>query len=442
MGIENAVFYRLVSYIAGSQVADGKWGYKYGSPGYKEAERIFKNKYHLISLDQFKDEIVLSWCAESAKRKRIQMSAANVLGKEAIDEDHRSLLTRITKRIKEQNRANNLSGIPEEVIDRESEMNKLITVIDNAFNEIIRTAKNRETDLHFSIDEIEGIVSALDEVEQLHGTLDDGSIDVESFYETMLKMYTKKMQDSNIPPKTYTEEMTKAIRTIFYSRQDTLINVSNTRSRTKNSIFEKVDDGRIEKMAINDFSAGYDEIIELYDPDCDRIKNIDELTNFYSLESKYNLVFYVNVALQLADIGIFDKKELVIKLSELALTDLYIYRSSAMKRIVSEMITGLDDRDVIIENIRNLLKLKSAIVNDLLAVRSLDYEDMKEEAFNLISDNALEEVNSQIQKLNVANYLDLQIDHKMIQRVFKNLKLLLMNNKYVLLHRNSIINQF
>ena len=50
MILEEAINYRLVSLVTSFSVAD-RWGYKNNSDGYKELERVFKEKYKLITLE-------------------------------------------------------------------------------------------------------------------------------------------------------------------------------------------------------------------------------------------------------------------------------------------------------------------------------------------------------------------------------------------------------
>lgn len=68
MRLENAINYRLVEYVTSTSVAEA-WGYKNNSEGYKQLQRVFKYKYKLITLEEFKDEIILAWIAESYNKK-------------------------------------------------------------------------------------------------------------------------------------------------------------------------------------------------------------------------------------------------------------------------------------------------------------------------------------------------------------------------------------
>lgn len=132
MGIENAVYFRMVSHIAGISAAN-MWGYMPKSSGYKEAERIFNSKYQLMSFSELKDEIILKWCSEYVKKNKIKMPMSKVLDLNEANEENRPLFTRITEKVKEQNKENILNGIPKEVKDKGSVINEAILDIDNGF---------------------------------------------------------------------------------------------------------------------------------------------------------------------------------------------------------------------------------------------------------------------------------------------------------------------
>lgn len=117
-----------------------------------------------------------------------------------------------------------------------------------------------------------------------------------------------------------------------------------------------------------------------------------------------------------------------------------------MKAIVNRIIFEFNNnQDMIYKDICNeineLQKLKDEIVSDMLLIADFKFENLKEEAFNTISDNAKEEIYNQIQKVDVGKYLDIKNDEKMLYKAFKNMKYLLENNKEILLERNNIINK-
>ena len=122
--------------------------------------------------------------------------------------------------------------------------------------------------------------------------------------------------------------------------------------------------------------------------------------------------------------------------------DLVIYRSSKMRFEINKLIYAFGKEDEtyksLCDEISELLILKNKIVNDLLEVGALD---LKDEAFNAITSKSKEEIANQIKKVDVVNYLGFNDDKKMKQRILKNLKYLIENNKEILLERSTLRNR-
>lgn len=447
MSVESAVCYRMVLHIAGITVAN-KWGYMPESLGYKEAERIFNNKYKLISFTQLKDEIILSWCAESVKRKNKKMSMSLVLDIDEVNEEHRPLFNKVTENVKDEYKKNNLNGISKIIKGKGEKINEVIVDIDSAFNKVLEKARAGENNLHFSNEEMEKIKSAMIKLESLEGKANKYNLDTESFLEDVLKRYNKKMLEINIPQRFYNEEVARIIKTNFFARLNTVKNGNNqkSRNRTKKSIFDKIQDGSISMMSINDFLLDYNELMNLYEECNSEITNIDELLMFYDIESKYNLIFYNNIVMDLVEDTTLRKEELANKVSKLALSDLCIYRSSMMKATVNKVINEFHSKEnktykEAINEIKGLLQLKNKIVADMLLINSLEFESLKENVFSIISNAAKEEIHNQLKKVDIERYLDIESNEEILYKVFKNIKYLLEYNKRILLGRNSIVNK-
>ena len=136
MRLENAINYRLVSQVVGFSVAD-RWGYKNNSEGYKELQRVFKDKYKLLTLEEFKDEIILAWIGESDNRKIVKRSMSQVLDEDRSNEQYRNLFNKICEKVKNQNKENLLTGIPNEIRKNKEVIKNIIDIIDNEFTKII-----------------------------------------------------------------------------------------------------------------------------------------------------------------------------------------------------------------------------------------------------------------------------------------------------------------
>lgn len=446
MGIERAINYRLVLRIAGTAAAD-RWGSDTGSLGYEEAKRLFNEKYQIISYDQLKDEILLSWSAKSKNLKNTKMTMSEVLNEEVVNEENRPLFNRVRDKTKEQNKENLLFGIPDEVVYNKDFFKAITAEVDSSFEKVMDAARNGEIDLKLKDKDIVKTLFSIEALEGLRSKLDIKEIDTDTFLEIVLKDCIKKASELDISLKDYNEDIALAIKSNFYAKLNTITtNKESTRKRAKESIFDKIEDGTIGNMPIKDFLTGYDEMIELYCVFDKYIKNIDEMIKFYNIESKYNVVFFINIALDLSESTALGKKDIADQVSKLALLDSVIYRSSKMKETVSRIIYLEDKEDKVYQGIINeiyeIVALKESIVEDLLLVKGLVFDNLKEEVFNMISNEAKSELINQIKKVDIENYFNSSNDKKMIQKILKNVKYLLENNKKILLERNSIKNNY
>ena len=444
MRLENAINYRLVSLVTSFSVAD-RWGYKNNSDGYKELERVFKEKYKLITLEEFKDEIILAWIGESYNKKRIKRSKAQILNEDISNEENRNLFNKICDKVKSQNKENLLTGIPEEVKENKEVVTDTIDIIDKVFAKIMESAKNKDVKLEFNKEDFDDTTLAMACLENLKGKFQLDDLDSDTFLESVLKTYNKKINHAEMPAKIYTEQMLLEIKTDFNARLNTIPINKKSRNRTKETIFDKMDYAKVSEMTLADFSTGYDELVDLYYEINKDIHSIDGLIKFYNIESKYNLIFYINVVIDLYEDASLSKKELARQISKLALMDLVIYRPSKMRFEINKLIYAFGKEDETYKSLCNeiseLLILKNKIVNDLLEVGTLDFKALKDEAFNAITSKSKKEIANQINKIDVVNYLGFNDDKKMKQRILKNLKYLIENNKEILLERSTLRNR-
>lgn len=372
------------------------------------------------------------------------MSMAKVLDEDANNEEYRNLFNKICKKVKNQNKENLLTGIPDEIKENKEVVTNTIDIIDKGFVKIMELAKNKDVKIDFEKEEIDKIILAMEYLETIKYDSKLNDLDSDTFLESVLKQHNKKINDAEIPSKIYTEQMLLEIRADFNARLNTIPVNKKARNRTKETIFDKIDYSKISEMTLSDFSIGYEELIEFYDEINKDIQSVDGIIKFYNIESKYNLIFYINMAIDLFEYNGLSKKDIANQISKLALMDLYIYRSSKMKPKINGLIcnfgkTNYTDKSLYNE-IYELGILKNRIVNGLLAVDSLDFETLKEEAFNSISSSAKVEIVNQIKKVDVVNYLKFNDKKEMKQRILKSLKYLLENNKEILLERSKLKN--
>lgn len=443
MRLENAINYRLVSLVTSFSVAD-RWGYKNNSDGYKELERVFKEKYKLITLEQFKDEIILAWIGESYNKRRIKRSKAQILDEDISNEENRNLFNKICDKVKSQNEENLLTGIPEEIKENKEVVTDTIDIIDKVFAKIMESAKNKNVKLKFDKEDFDDITLAMACLENLKAKSQLYDLDSDTFLEGFLKVYNKKINHAEMPATIYTEQMLLEIKTDFNARLNTIPINKKSRNRTKETIFDKMDYAKVSEMTLTDFSTGYDELVDLYDEINKDINSIDGLIKFYNIESRYNLIFYINVVIDLYEDTSLSKKELARHISKLALMDSYIYRASKMRFEINKLICAFGKEDEtnksLCNEINELVILKNKIVTDLLEVATLDFEALKVEAFNTISSKWKVEIVNEIKKVDVVNYLGFNDNKKMKQRVQRHLKYFLENNKEILLERSRLRN--
>ncbi|WP_368260017.1 hypothetical protein [Clostridium paraputrificum] len=444
MRLENAINYRLVSLVTSFSVAD-RWGYKNNSDGYKELARVFNEKYKLITLEEFKDEIILAWIGESDNKRRIKRSKAQILDEDISNEENRNLFNKICDKVKSQNKENLLTGIPEEIKENKEVVTDTIDIIDKVFAKIMESAKNKDVKLEFNKEDFDDTTLAMACLENLKVKFQLDDLDSDTFLESVLKTYNKKRNHAEMPAKIYTEQMLLEIKTDFNARLNTIPINKKSRNRTKETIFDKMDYAKVSEMTLTDFSTGYDELVDLYYEINKDIHSIDGLIKFYNIESKYNLIFYINVVIDLYEDTSLSKKELARQISKLALMDLVIYRPSKMRFEINKLIYAFGEEDETYKSLFNeiseLLILKNKIVNDLLEVGTLDFKALKDEAFNAITSKSKKEIANQINKIDVVNYLGFNDDKKMKQRILKNLKYLIENNKEILLERSTLRNR-
>ncbi len=443
MGLENAINYRLVSYILGFSVSE-KWGYKNNSEGYKELKRIFEDKYKPLTVEEFKDEIILAWIGESYNKKIVKRSMSQVLNQESSNEEYRYLFTKICKKVKSQNEENLLTGIPNEIINNNEDIKNIVTVIDNEFDKIIELARNKEFNFEFEYDEICNIIFSIKNLEIIKYNLNLDKFDDDSFLELILKNANKKINKVDLPSQNYTEQMILEIRNNFTARINTILPNKKFRERTKETIFDKLDYSKTSKMTLEDFLLGYEELMELYFEINNINDPIDKLIKFYNIESRYNLIFYINIVIDLFEVSTLSKIEIANKISKLALMDWYIYRSSKMKGEINKFLCTISEKDknyqMLIKNISDLVILKNKIIDSLLEVKSLKLEDLNENDFNIISLKAKQEILNQLNKVDLIKYLGFNNDEKMKRTILRNLKYLMENNKKILLQRSRLKN--
>ncbi len=115
-----------------------------------------------------------------------------------------------------------------------------------------------------------------------------------------------------------------------------------------------------------------------------------------------------------------------------------------MKGEINKFLYTIGEKDknyqMLIKNISDLVILKNKIIDSLLEVKSLKFEDLNENDFNIISLKAKQEILNQLNKVDLIKYLGFNNDEKMKRTILRNLKYLMENNKKILLQRSRLKN--
>ncbi|EOU1993065.1 hypothetical protein [Clostridium perfringens] len=457
MSLENAINYRLFLNVYSSSHIANKYGYNKGSYAYKILKEDFEKKYsNLFTLEEFTDEIILSWMVESENKIKNKKTMAQIIGNEKNYEENRHLFNKTCKKVKSQNEEELLTGIPTKILENKDVLNNAITCVDETFYNILESAKNNKLDFKPKYNDILSVDLSLSIIEyfkneyQLEVLEGEDSLDTDFFFEKLLKVYDKKIDDLKMEPKFYTKKIELEINKQFNASINTIPYKNNFRRRTKKTIFDKMQESNLAGMNRKNFLEGYKELVELYykrDLEADNL-SIDDIINFYNIESKYNLIFYSRVVKDLIDVNNSDKEKVVEQILKLAVSDMYIYRSSNMENVINRLMYLEKSKNETFNHIYDivvgLMTLKNTIVNSLLEIQSLNFEELKFEAFEMISFEAKEEIVKRVNGIDLLDYLDIEKNNKGIDKLknklLNNLKSLMQGNKEVLLERSKLKN--
>lgn len=434
--LNDAINYRIITHV-GSLIIANEWGYKEGSKGYKESKEIFEEKFKTITFEGFKDEIILSWLVFVHEKNKEKRTMTQILGKENADESKRKLFNNICDKVKRQKKENNLTGISEEIINNKEYIRDAINNIDNSWKILTykikesrtNTTENREKKIDLKCMFDDNTLECLNFIGNLNCNIELPKDD-----EVYIEKKLKKIEHIISKEGYYTQQDILDIETEFSARIFTLPIKTKERERTKETIFDLIDKGNVDKIS----EYHFDDLIDYYKKI--NVKEVEGLMKFHNLESKYNLLFYINLAIDVFELDKDSQDKLLIKLSEMSLSDLYIYRLYSIRSIVNNLVSSQQDKStLIVEEIKELLVLKSKIMSDLEGIYRFTYDDNKEEAFKILSKEYKDTLKEELCKLDIENYLDLSKKNK--RKFFNVLKNIMKNNKNILINRSKVINE-
>lgn len=360
-----------------------------------------------------------------------------ILGKENADESKRKLFNNICDKVKRQKKENNLTGISEEIINNKEYIRDAINNIDNSWKILTykikesrtNTTENREKKIDLKCMFDDNTLECLNFIGNLNCNIELPKDD-----EVYIEKKLKKIEHIISKEGYYTQQDILDIETEFSARIFTLPIKTKERERTKETIFDLIDKGNVDKIS----EYHFDDLIDYYKKI--NVKEVEGLMKFHNLESKYNLLFYINLAIDVFELDKDSQDKLLIKLSEMSLSDLYIYRLYSIRSIVNNLVSSQQDKStLIVEEIKELLVLKSKIMSDLEGIYRFTYDDNKEEAFKILSKEYKDTLKEELCKLDIENYLDLSKKNK--RKFFNVLKNIMKNNKNILINRSKVINE-
>ena len=162
--LERSICERLVIKVCGNNEVAYKWGCMPNTDGYKEAERIFNEKYSLTQFSQLEKEILITWYNELLYREKKQKK----FPEDRISEDYYYNAVNDFQLISDWVLAttveDKLNGLPNVIKENAKENSEFIEKIDSVFYMVMNAAKNRNYE--FSVD-MHSISEAIKSIKKL-----------------------------------------------------------------------------------------------------------------------------------------------------------------------------------------------------------------------------------------------------------------------------------
>lgn len=443
MDLREAIEYRIMRQFMGGSIVD-KF-YDVGKRVFKrKVEERLKNEYYsLTTLSELVDDIIVDLYEESNKRHLIRMTMEEILG-EKTNEEERDLFKKTSTRIIKKNKQNYLNGIPEEILKNEELLLSSIQTIDDTFYKMVNAARNKinnpydsqnQKDLIFSLEDISKGLKSLSVVSELKQKCNYNDMDDDEFLECWLKEYKKDIESTNIPLHKYNAGLKSEIQLNFKASKNTIPykKGENSRRRVKENIFKRIDCNKLKNMSIEEFSNGYDEMIELYCKFKD-LGTIEDFMLFYKYESNYNFLFYTYVLKDFIDIPKSEEGSFIDKISKLAIFDLYLQRVPKIRDVINSFYCKSEKYKDIFEKIDDLVRLKSSIVKQMIDVKNFQYDTLEKIAFSKISDETKDNLKEQLKNIDIIDKLKPN-NNKEKEKLLKKLRCLMSHNQEILLER-------
>lgn len=295
-----AIGYRLISYIAGYNVSN-EWGSSLGSDGFKEAERIVKLNYRDIQLKNIYDEILREFLFRSVieiqKQNKTEMTMKDVIGENNETAKKSYIDSQETYRVYKEDTVLNerLKSISD---------NKRIIESKKIIDEFWIDLLNGEEDKISTIENVRKLMESLDIIEKQKNDSKYDNIDLDLFLDRTLNEAMGYIDSNTFKKSEINESEKNIVRQLFEAKINT-VGSSNIRARVKDTIFDKINKGKINSLSLYDFQDGLLEMIDMYR---NAIEGKKDKKNIYIIEKQYNLTLYVIIASEIIGLGIKDSK--------------------------------------------------------------------------------------------------------------------------------------
>lgn len=492
--LERSICERLVTKVCGNNEVAYKWGCMPNTDGYKEAERIFNEKYSLTQFSQLEKEILITWYNELLYREKKQKR----FPEDRISEDYyyntENDFQVISDWVLATTVEDKLNGLPNVIKENAKENSEFIKEIDSAFNIIVNAGRNKNDKSSIDRDKI---LKAIKNIEKLYTisrkVLKEKEIDLYQSIKSSLmsnekyikensremvkrKMYflkglmeilkyddnatdvyfkpnTKKVLANKFEDNEYNDEIEKFIEKCLDEKEHLLEDTIDKRKRNKTSetIYEKAYKKKMNSITTKKFEDKFIAFLDMYTikvENNNNIVNVTSILDYYNAEKRYNLKLYktmVTVLINYINISKKEREEFLRRVSQLARLDNYLFRHLNVKEVCEKIADEIinDERsyyDSILEEIQDIMGIKHYIVNQLLEIENFKYEELKNKNIEETITEILNIDKEYFKELTDIDFEGIADNNKIKNKIYDDIKKLLNMSKDIGMENNEYIN--
>lgn len=492
--LERSICERLVIKVCGNNEVAYKWGCVPNTDGYKEAERIFNEKYSLTQFSQLEKEILITWYNELLYREKKQKK----FPEDRISEDYYYNTVNDFQLISDWVLAttveDKLNGLPNVIKENAKENSEFIEKIDSVFYMVMNAAKNRNyefsVDMHSISEAIKsikklGIIRAEilgERAKDLCENVKKNLINNEKYakennrellkkkmyflkelveifedndkaIDGYLKPNTKKVLANKFEENEYNDEIEKFIEKCLDEKEHLLEDTIDKRKRNKTSetIYEKAYKKKMNSITTKKFEDKFIAFLDMYTikvENNNNIVNVTSILDYYNAEKRYNLKLYktmVTVLINYINISKKEREEFLRRVSQLARLDNYLFRHLNVKEVCEKIADEIinDERsyyDSILEEIQDIMGIKHYIVNQLLEIENFKYEELKNKNIEEAVTEILNIDKEYFKELTDIDFEGIADNNKIKNKIYDDIKKLLNMSKDIGMENNEYIN--